>query len=127
MIDEIMEAISLCANHREVVQEKLTNVAAAYRSQLESILRGEANGDMEMLVGSRININTNTPRGGGSHNYSRRPTDGGATAGFDDDSCTITTSRNRGVLRDDFGEGISPIGVTAAAAGDKYQQVSRSH
>lgn len=40
MIEEIMEAISLCAGHREMVQEKLGELVQVYRRKLERMLTG---------------------------------------------------------------------------------------
>jgi hypothetical protein len=44
MIEEIMEVVSLCASHREMVQEKLGDLLIVYRQKLEHLLisSGEA-------------------------------------------------------------------------------------
>ena len=41
MVEEIMEAVSLCASHREMVQQKLNETLIGYRSRLESLLSSD--------------------------------------------------------------------------------------
>jgi hypothetical protein len=46
MIDDIMEAVSQCASHREVVQDKLAGMVASYRHRLEKLLTSTGPADM---------------------------------------------------------------------------------